>query len=131
MNDVRKGPGDLPGDSSNPNSPDYDARFDELVEELFARYSDDPEKVAEADDNWSGTLEGSTYEAIERELANLWNVEPSDLVGSGTLDRLYQLAKVCHANRHTQLAEMAENDATIQLDREDNISHDMRFGSEP
>lgn len=23
MNDVRKGPGDLPGDSSNPNSPDY------------------------------------------------------------------------------------------------------------
>ena len=23
MNDVRKGPGDLPGDSSHPNSPDY------------------------------------------------------------------------------------------------------------
>lgn len=125
MNDVRKGPGDLPGDSSNPNSPDYDARFDELVDELVEQYRDDPAQVERADQWWEGTLDGDTYTAIEKAMADFGDRVP------GSFLRLTELAKVASEARAKALREVAENDATIQLDREDNISHEMRFGSEP
>lgn len=35
--DIRKGPGDLPGDSANPNSPDYDNEAQERADEAAER----------------------------------------------------------------------------------------------
>lgn len=124
MSRVTKGPGDLPSDDRHPGSPNYDDRFAELVEEILAQYRDDPAKVAEADDWWEGSLDGDTYREMERALADFW-VAPS------TNENFYmmrKLARICHDARETRLRELAENAATVQMEREDRDSHNMRFG---
>ena len=65
------GPGDLPGDDSNPNSPNYDASRDEAIEELVEQYLEDPAKVREADDWVAGSMDNEHYNALERALADL------------------------------------------------------------
>jgi hypothetical protein len=67
-----------------------------------------PEQIAEADSRWSGCLDGSQYSDIESALADLHGVDPSDLLGSDLLTRLYRSAKACHELRARELAQMDE-----------------------
>lgn len=128
MTNVTKGPGDLPGDDRHSGSPNYDDRFDELVEEILAQYRDDPAKVAEADDWWEGTLDGDTYREMERALADFHTMTNELAEWESIEDRLNNLARICHDARETRLRELAENAATVQMERDDRDSHNMRFG---
>src|SRR3546814_10431267 len=64
---------------------------DDLAEQIHSEYLTDADKCAEADANWSGTLDGSQYSDIETALADLHSVDPSDLLGSAGLARVYRL----------------------------------------
>lgn len=84
------------------------------VDRLFDDYMNDPLKVEEADSWIEGTLDGDHYSEVERTLADLHLVHPSDLSGSDVLVRLYRLAKVHGMAREAKLMEMAEE--AIDLD---------------
>ncbi|UNK43437.1 hypothetical protein MNO14_04965 [Luteimonas sp. S4-F44] len=93
-------------------------RIDELVEQLRT----DPSSVEEADSWNDGAFDGEHYSAIERALADLHQVEPSDLLGSDLLIRLYRLAQVHGEAREARLRDMAED----RLQRESEEAADMQ-----
>lgn len=112
--DVRKGPGDLPGDSTHPNSPDYDNSADEARGEAIDELLNDPKwraaHKAEADSWCDGMHDGEWYSQAESRMADLDGVEPMDLPGSNLLASLYALAKTAAAMRNEKLREIAENE---------------------
>ena len=88
---------------------------DSLSAELFADYARCPNKIAEADADCDGMLDGTTYTEMQAALADLHKVEPCDLLGSDVLARVYRLARVCGQAREERLREMAEDDAAREL----------------
>lgn len=110
--DVRKGPGDLPGDNTNPNSPDYDHEADEARDEaidaLLSNSSWRAAHAAEADEWCDGTFDGEHYSAVERALADLAEVPADRLIGSDALATVLRLADVHAAERNKKLREMAK-----------------------
>lgn len=106
------GPGDLPGDSSHPNSPDFDGRAQERRTEDIDGLLSDPAWVAahtaEADEWSDGTFDGEHYSAVERALADLAEVPAEQLVGSDALAAVLRLAAIHGDARATQLREIAE-----------------------
>lgn len=95
-----------------------DERIDELVEQLRT----DPGRVEEADSWNDGTFDGEHYSAVERALADLHHVEPSELLGSDLLTRLYRLAQIHGEAREARLRDMAED----QLQRTSEDAADMQ-----
>lgn len=87
-------------------------RIDEIVEQLRA----DPGRVEEADSWNDGTFDGEHYSAVERALADLHRVDPSDLLGSDLLERLYRLARVHGEARDARLRDMADEQLQVERD---------------
>ena len=66
------------------------------------------EHVRDQADDWNdGMQDGEHYSEVERALADLHEVEPSDLIGSAVLERLYRLAKVHGEARQAKALELA------------------------
>jgi hypothetical protein len=70
----------------------------------------------EADEWLDGTFDGEHYSEVERALADLHEVEPSDLLGSSVLERLYRLAKVHGEARKAKALELANDKAQREWD---------------
>ena len=88
----------------------YDAEA-EFIAERAAELVNTPEVLKEADEWNDGMQDGEHYSAVERALADLHKVEPSDLLGSALLERLYALAKVHGEARAKKAQEIAEHKA--------------------
>src|SRR3546814_1647197 len=86
---------------------------DDLAEQIHSEYLTDADKCAEADANWSGTLDGSQYSDIETALADLHSVDPSDLLGSDVLARVYRLAKVRSEEHTSELQSLMRNSYAV------------------
>ena len=82
----------------------------ERMDQMVMDYLADADKVAEADDWIDGCQSGEHYSELERAMADLHAVHPSDLLGSDVLARLYQLAKVPGEARLAQLREMVQRE---------------------
>lgn len=84
-----------------------------MHEEIEGRMND-PEWIAqhkaEADQWIDGSFDGDHYSALESAMADLAAVDPSDLMGSDLITRLYELAKVHGTARDAKLREMAEDE---------------------
>ena len=80
---------------------------DDALSDRIDAMRDDAAKVAEADSNWSGTLDGGQYSAIESALADLDDVPADRLIGSDALAQVLRLAKVCAEARNAALLDMA------------------------
>lgn len=108
--DVTKGPGDLPGDSANPNSPDYDPTADEAREEAIdALLSDANWRAAherEAEQWTAGTFEGEHYTEVTLALDALHREGATAAV----IERLHRLARVESMALSEKLREVAENE---------------------
>lgn len=109
--DVRKGPGDLPGDSTNPNSPDYNSSRDEAIDELVADWNDDDEKRRKAEEWTAGTFGCDHYTEVALALDDLHRYGATVPV----LNKLHALARVESEALQEKLREMAE----AEIDRED------------
>lgn len=99
------GPGDFW--HQEPGYLDSATRADGLLDE----YKADADKVREADENWSGCLDGAQYSEIESALADLHGIDADRLIGSDALVRVLRLAKVCAEAREAELRRMAEDAA--------------------
>ena len=97
-----------------PQFEDDDNRIAERADELLAAYRTDPDKIAEADESWAGTLDGSTYADMEKALADLWAVDDDKVHGSYAMDRVFRLAKACWFARDQELHLMAGADARAE-----------------
>lgn len=104
------GPGDLPGDDTNSNSPDYDSRREEAVDELLHDNSWVAANTPEADDWCDGQFDGEHYSAVERALADLDGIPAGRLLGSAALEKVLRLAKVHGEARAKQLRQIAERE---------------------
>jgi hypothetical protein len=102
--------GDLPGDASNPNSPDYDSRRDDAIEELLHDNAWVLVNTEEADDWCDGQFDGDHYSAVERALADLDGIPADRLLGSAALETVLRLAKVHGEARAEKLREIAERE---------------------
>lgn len=96
--------GDLPGDDSNPNSPDYDGSLEEAVDTLAEEYARDPDMCRKADDWNDGCQSEEHYSAVERALADLW------LYGVDEWPRVMRLAEVHAKARLARLEEWAREE---------------------
>lgn len=87
-----------------------DAIHGERIAALITQYKADPAKRAEADSWTDGSQSGEHYSELESAMADLHFTDPSDLLGSDVLVRLYRLAKVHGEARLSQFEEMAERE---------------------
>jgi hypothetical protein len=79
-------------------------------------YRDNPAKVREADEGWSGTLDGETYAEIESALADLFDSEVT--VSSEAMGRILRLARICADARTAELHKLIQADEDArELDR--------------
>lgn len=102
---------------------------DDAIAERAEEMGGDPAKVAEADENWSGTLDGSAYSDIESALADLHDVPADRLIGSDALARVLRSAAICAAARYAELLEMAAADeARFIAEGEEARSYAMHGG---
>lgn len=67
---------------------------EDWIAERAAELAATPEVRKEADEWNDGMQSGEHYSELEIAMADLHEVEPSDLPGSALLERLYRLAKV-------------------------------------
>lgn len=104
------GPGDLPGDDTHQNSPDYDSRREEAVDELLRDNSWIAANTPEADEWCDGQFDGEHYSAVERALADLDGIPADRLLGSAALEKVLRLAKVHGEARAEQLRQIAERE---------------------
>lgn len=107
--------------------PDDDDFVAERTEELLAEFRGNPSKVIEADENWSGTLDGDHYSEIESALADLHGIAADRLIGSDALVRVLRLAKACADARDAALRDMAHDAAesevrAMEYDRGDDMA---------
>lgn len=79
--------------------------------QLVEQYKTDPAKCAEADQWNDGEQSGAHYSELESAMADLHFCDPSDLIGSDLLTRLYRLAKVHGLARLARFEVMAERKA--------------------
>jgi hypothetical protein len=79
-------------------------------------YRDNPAKVREADEGWSGTLDGDTYAEMESALADLFDSEVT--VSSEAMGRILRLARICADARTAELHKLIQADEDArELDR--------------
>lgn len=83
-----------------------DTRIDALVRD----YKSSPRAAARADEWTAGNQSPEHYDELESAMADLHFTEPSDLLGSDLLTRLYRLAKLHGEARLAQFQEMAEQE---------------------
>lgn len=88
----------------------YDAEG-KWIAERAAELAKTPEILKEADEWLDGSHSGEHYSEVERALSDLHEVEPSNLLGSSVLERLYRLAKVHGEARKAKAYELAEHKA--------------------
>ena len=81
---------------------------EERIAELAEEYRADDAKRAEAEQRTAGTFSPEHYSELTLALHDLHYTHPDDLIGSGVLTRLYQLAKVEAVALDSKLMEMAE-----------------------
>lgn len=79
----------------------------EQAADLAKAYRTDPAKLREAEELTAGTFSGTHYTEVSLALHRLHHTDPADLMGSGVLETLYQLAKSEAAAIDAQLLEMA------------------------
>lgn len=89
----------------------------DYAESVLAQFRGDASKVREADENWSGTLDGRQYSEIESSLADLHGIDADKLIGSDALARVLRMAKVCADAREAELRRMAEEEAESDMAR--------------
>lgn len=108
--DVRKGPGDLPGDSKHPNSPDFDPTADEARDEAIESLLADPQWRADNERNaeqWTaGTFDPEHYTEVTLALDALHREGATAAV----IERLHRLARVESMALAEKLREVAENE---------------------
>lgn len=95
--------------------PDELEMYDSILTDLL----NDPIAIAEADAWNSGSFESSTYEEAESALADLAGVDPSGLIGTEVLARLYRVAKVFAGARLRRLEDVADQKVALELERQD------------
>lgn len=88
----------------------------EWVAERAAELAQTESIRKEADEWLDGTFDGDHYSEVERALADLHEVEPSNLLGSSVLERLYRLAKVHGEARKAKALELATDKARREWD---------------
>jgi hypothetical protein len=71
-------------------------------------YRDNPAKVREADEGWSGTLDGETYAEMESALADLHDEGNAPI--SDALARIHRLARICADARTAELHKLIQAD---------------------
>lgn len=79
----------------------------EQASDLAKAYRTDPGKLRAAEELTAGTFSGTHYTEVSLALHRLHHTDPADLLGSGVLEQLYQLARVEAAAIDAQLLEMA------------------------
>jgi hypothetical protein len=106
--------GDLPGDDSNPNSPDYDPSRDEAIDDLAQQYERDPAKRTEAADWIDGTLDGDEYAALNRWLCEFGLIDRKAVFAAErsphvevVIDQLHMMAGKLAELMKARLVEMA------------------------
>lgn len=85
----------------------------EQAADLAKAYRTDPAKLREAEELTAGTFSGTHYTEVSLALHRLHHTDPSDLIGSGVLEKLYQLAKVEARAIDDQLLEMAQQEVGL------------------
>lgn len=90
------------------NYADHEQARADAIDATLEGYESDPAKVAEADEWCRGEQSQEHYNALESAMADLHEVAPADLIGSGVLTRLQALAAVHAASRAQRLRDMAE-----------------------
>lgn len=88
----------------------YDAE-EEWIGERAAELADTDEIRAEADEWNEGMQSSEHYSELERLMADLHEIEPAKLLGSGVLVDLYRLAKVHGIARERKALELAADKA--------------------
>ena len=109
-----KGPGDLPGDSRHPNSPDCAPSADEAIDALVANWLNDPAKCREADEYRNGCLDDEVYSQTHFALADLGALD-WDAIAAGNwpahvhavLHRVHSIALRYFDARKDELTERA------------------------
>jgi len=79
----------------------------EQASDLAKAYRTDSGKLRAAEELTAGTFSGTHYTEVSLALHRLHHTDPADLLGSGVLEQLYQLARVEAAAIDAQLLEMA------------------------
>ena len=112
MADITKGPGDLPGDNTNPNSPDYDGTREEWIEEradeLLEERQVNPGEVSNALGYFFTLAAG---DALEGALTLFYLTFPKDRVSAA--EALFQLLD---SHVSAALKARAEQDAENEWD---------------
>lgn len=95
-----------------------DPRFEqehlaERARELAVAYRSDLDKCIAAEQESAGTFSGFHYSEVSLALHKLHHTDPSELIGSGVLEKLYQLAKVEARAIDDQLLEMAQQEVGL------------------
>ena len=99
----------------NTTTIDENEMYDSILTDLL----NDPAAIKAADEWNSGSFESSTYDEAQSALADLSGVDPSDLLGTEVLVRLYRVAKVFADARLARLQEVAELAVHRELERQD------------
>lgn len=95
-----------------------DPRFEqehlaERARDLAVAYRSDLDKCIAAEQESAGTFSGFHYSEVSLALHKLHHTDPSELIGSGVLEKLYQLAKVEARAIDDQLLEMAQQEVGL------------------
>ena len=91
----------------------------ELYDAILTDLLNDQAAVKAADEWVSGSFESSTYDEAASALADMADVESSDLLWTPALARLYRVAKVFADARFARLQEVAEYKLALELERMD------------
>jgi hypothetical protein len=94
---------------------------DDALGNLIEAFRNDPAKVQEADEWNEGMFDGDHYRALEAAIADLHEVEPSKLLDSEVLTRLYRLARLHGEAREARIERMARD----EMDRVSDDGYDM------
>lgn len=78
----------------NQEDPRFDDAFEEAVSALATEFRKDEAQLREAESMVAGTFDEGHYTAVTLALHELHHTDPSKLLGSDLLARLYALAKV-------------------------------------
>lgn len=89
---------------------DADEARDEAIDALVSNPTWRARNTPIADEWRDGMHDGSWYSAAERLLADLHDKHPDDLLGSGLLASLYELARTAAALRAEKMREIAETE---------------------
>lgn len=100
---------------------DNDEARQAAIQRTVTSYWFDTDKIKEADEWCSGGLSVEHYCELESAMADLHLIQPSDLLGSDVLAKLYSLAKQHHTARAAALRDMAETEVDADFaEREHN-----------